>query len=282
MNNLARMDLNDVEFSSIRQLVFEHTGIALSTSKKELVKRRFTPRIKELGLGSFASYIKHVKTHHETEITKFCNAITTNLTSFFRENHHYEFLRDKALPDIIQRKALAGRRLRVWSAGCSTGQEAYCLAMTLRNSIPAIDRWDVKILASDLDEKCLGIAKAGIYPRDGFEKVSGTLISKYFIEEMQKAGNKAHLQANSELKDMITFNRLNLMESVWPMQGEFDVIFCRNVFIYFDKDTQQDLLKRYATFQSPGDYLCLGHSETISDPNAVGYKLIGKTTYIRI
>lgn len=283
MNDLAKVELTEVEFSSIRKLVFENTGISLSPSKKELVKRRFTPRLKELGMGNFASYIKHVKNNHEKEITSFCNAITTNLTSFFREDHHFEFLKAEALPVILKRNSMKGRKLRVWSAGCSTGQEAYCLAMTLRTSVPGIGKWDVKILASDLDEKCLKTAANGSYPAEGFEKVPQKLISKYFFkkEEVVNRQTKTLLQANDELKSMIAFNKLNLMDSVWPMKGKFDIIFCRNVFIYFDKETQVELMKRYSMLQSPGSYLCLGHSESIANPKAVGYKLVGKTTYIR-
>lgn len=283
MNELAKVELSEVEFSNIRQLVFENTGISLSASKKELVKRRFTPRLKELGMGDFSSYIKHVRNNHEKEITNFCNAITTNLTSFFRENHHFEFLTSKALPDILKRQSDKGRKIRVWSSGCSTGQEAYCLAMTLRSSIPAIGKWDVKILASDLDEKCLKTAANGSYPAEGFDKVSENLISKYFSkkEEVINRQTRTQFQANSDLKSMITFNKLNLMNPTWPMKGEFDVIFCRNVFIYFDKETQVELMRRYSALQRPGSYLCLGHSESIADPKAVGYRLIGKTTYIR-
>lgn len=283
MNELAKVELTDVEFSSIRQMVFENTGISLSASKRELVKRRFTPRLKELGMGNFASYIKHVRNNHEKEIANFCNAITTNLTSFFRENHHFDFMKEEALPKILKRNSMKGRKLRIWSAGCSTGQEAYCLAMTLKKSIPAIGKWNVKILASDLDEKCLKKAGNGSYPADGFDKVSSSLISKYFVEreEVVNRQTRTMLQANDELKSMIAFNKLNLMDSNWPMKGKFDIIFCRNVFIYFDKETQVKLMRRYSALQSSGSYLCLGHSESIADPKAVGYKLVGKTTYIR-
>lgn len=283
MMDLERPDMNEAEFSSIRQLVFENTGISLAASKKELVKRRFTPRLKDLGISSFAAYVKHVKNNQEREMANFCNAITTNLTSFFRENHHYEFLKDEALPAILRRNELTGRKIRLWSAGCSTGQEAYCLALTLRDSIPAIDRWDAKILASDLDEKCLEEAKSGVYSQHGLEKMSDDLVAKYFteIDEVSKYKNGVLLQAKSELKQMIRFNKLNLMNLSWPMRGKFDVIFCRNVFIYFDKDTQLELVKRFSKLQNPGSYLFLGHSETIANPKAATYKLIGKTIYIR-
>ncbi len=283
MKSIAGLELSELEFSNIRKLVLENTGISLSGSKKELVKRRFTPRLKALGLGSFASYVKHMKHNHAVEVANFCNAITTNLTSFFRENHHFEFMKDEVLPAILERNDSIGRKLRLWSAGCSTGQEAYCLAMNITSFIPAIDRWDVKILASDLDEKCLDIARRGIYAHEGFDKMSDDLITRYFVEVEQENVRKDQifLQARPELRQMIRFNKLNLVNSYWPMKGMFDVIFCRNVFIYFDKDTQLKLVKRFSAIQTPGSYLFLGHSETIADPQTVGYRLMGKTLYIR-
>lgn len=281
MNDLTTLQLNDLEFSSIQKMVLENTGISLSSSKRELVKRRFTPRLKALGLTSFSAYIKYVKSNFDNEINNFSNSITTNLTSFFRENHHYEFLRDEALPNLLKRNSLS-KKLRIWSAGCSTGQEAYCLAMTLRNAIPAFERWDVKILATDLDENCMNTAREGLYSIDGFDKVSNKLVSQYFSEEEHFINykNKKLLRASSELKEMIIFNKLNLMNP-WPMKGKFDVIFCRNVFIYFDRDVQLGLVKRYSGLQNTGSYLCLGHSETVANPKSVGYKLMGKTLYIR-
>jgi len=284
VNEQVKINLNDSEFTEIRKLVFENTGISLAASKKELVKRRFTPRIKELGLNSFDAYVHYVKANHDQEISDFCNAITTNLTSFFRENHHYEFLEREAIPTLMKRNQQQGRKLRIWSSGCSSGQEAYCLAITIREFNSGLDRWDVKILATDLDEKCLSTARSGTYPVEAFEKVPKQLISKYFDEtqELTKYKNTSRYQAIADLRQLITFNKLNLMTSQWPMKGEFDVIFCRNVFIYFDRETQHDLLLRYAALQAPGSYLCLGHSESIADPSAIGYKLIGKTTYIRV
>ncbi len=283
MNDFAKLNLSDAEFAGIRNLVFENTGISLADSKQELVKRRFTPRIKELGLSSFASYINYVENNLEKEISNFCNAITTNLTSFFRENHHYEFLQNEALPALERRNSAGGRKLRVWSAGCSTGQEAYCLASILRSSIKGFERWDAKILATDLDEKCLAVAKQGVYAPEGLDKMPADFISKYFEEESQSNGGarKPKVRASASLKQIISFNKLNLIDPKWPMKGKFDVIFCRNVFIYFDKDTQAELLERFAKYQVRGSYLCLGHSESISNPHAVGYRLIGKTTYVR-
>lgn len=272
-------ELKPSEFEAIRDLVLVNTGISLADSKRELVKRRFAPRLKALGLNSYSSYVQYVTENYEAESSHFCNAITTNLTSFFRESHHFDFLTQTSLPQLLKRNA---RKLRVWSAGCSTGQEAYCLAITLLKAIPDALSRDIKILATDLDENCLATARAGAYCVKDFDKVPPAIVSEYFGKGMVQVKNMRRdaYVANDKLRAMITFNKLNLMQQ-WPMQGMFDVIFCRNVFIYFDKETQEKILKNFAKYQSPGSYLCLGHSETVANPGALGYQLIGKTTYLR-
>jgi chemotaxis protein methyltransferase CheR len=272
-------ELRPAEFEAIRELVLENTGISLADSKKELVKRRFAPRLKALGLSDYTSYIQYVTENYAAESSHFCNAITTNLTSFFRESHHFDFLTQTGLPLLLKKSP---RKLRIWSAGCSTGQEAYCMAITLLKAIPDALSRDIKILATDLDENCLATARAGAYCVKDFEKVPPALISEFFGKGfvMVKNMRREAYVANDKLRSMITFNKLNLMQP-WPMHGMFDVIFCRNVFIYFDKDTQEKILRNFSKFQSPGSYLCLGHSETVANPGALGYQLIGKTTYLR-
>lgn len=276
---IALIELNNADFNSIRSLVHENTGIALSPSKRELVKRRFSPRLRALGLASFGAYVDYLKANFDKEGNHFCNAITTNLTSFFRENHHFELLRNEVLPQLLKNKRISDR-IRIWSAGCSTGQEAYCLAVTLLKNISDIQRRDVKILATDLDENCLATARKGAYPDKDFDSVSPDVLKNYFAQELVGAGHRARhcYMASGKLKELITFNKLNLMEP-WPMKGPFDVIFCRNVFIYFDKDTQFEILRGFAALQQPGSYLCIGHSEIIPNPAQLGYQLIGKTAY---
>jgi len=284
MNAISPLKLSDNEFDSIKKLVLETTGISLSDSKRELVKRRFAPRVRALGLDSFGAYLTFVKTDGGDEMSNFHNAITTNLTSFFRENHHFEYLREQALPHLLKRNA-ESRRLRVWSAGCSTGQEPYCLAICLREAVPAIDRWDARILATDLDQNCLRTARAGEYPVEGFDKTPKRITDKFFRPvqpEIVTHMSKPMLRATDDIRSLITFNRLNLMEKAWPMKGKFDVIMCRNVFIYFDKQTQLGLVERYSQLQDSGSFLFLGHSEVIQDPQSVGYRLVGKTAYVRL
>ena len=278
---LYHCELRASEFAAIRSLVLESTGISLSDSKRELVKRRFSPRLRALGLDSFAAYIDYVKQNYAAEATHFCNAITTNLTSFFRESHHYDFLQQVALPAWLSH-ARGSRKLRLWSAGCSTGQEAYCLAIAVLKLIPDAHQRDIRILATDLDEDCLARARRGAYEVREFEKLPKSLINEHFMRDqvMVKSMKREAFMANDRLKALITFNKLNLVQA-WPMQGRFDVIFCRNVFIYFDKSTQEKVLRNFATYQTPGSYLCLGHSETVAGAAALGYELIGKTTYQR-
>lgn len=285
MNAIVSLELSDKEFASIQKLVFDVTGINLGDSKRELVKRRFSPRIRALGLGSFGSYVSFVQSSEGAEeVNNFCNAITTNLTSFFRENHHFEYLRDVALPKLAERNSLS-QKLRIWSAGCSTGQEPYCLSIILRESFRGLDRWDARILATDLDQNVLATARNGEYALDGFEKTPKNLVESYFEalpHDPSDAFAKPMLRAKAKIRELITFNRLNLMVEPWPMKGKFDVIMCRNVFIYFDKPTQAKLIARFAKLQEAGSYLFLGHSEVIQDPHLVGYQLVGKTAYVKI
>ncbi|HTR00437.1 MAG TPA: protein-glutamate O-methyltransferase CheR [Candidatus Acidoferrum sp.] len=274
-------ELRTAEFAAIRELVLESTGISLSESKRELVKRRFTPRLRALGLDSFTAYIDYVRNNYDAEGTHFCNAITTNLTSFFRESHHYEFLEQVILPEWVQRTRGKGR-LRLWSAGCSTGQEAYCLAISVLRVIPDANQRDIRILATDLDENCLARARRGAYETREFDKVPREVIDDWFVpaQVSVKSMQRDAWMATDKLKSLIAFNKLNLVQP-WPMHGKFDVIFCRNVFIYFDKPTQEKILTQFAAYQVPGTHLCLGHSETVASSESLGYSLIGKTTYQR-
>jgi chemotaxis protein methyltransferase CheR len=278
---LKSFELRPSEFSALQKLVLENTGISLAQSKMELVKRRFSPRVRALGLDSYSDYIQYLQQNFEEESSHFCNAITTNLTSFYRENHHYEYLSQVVLPGLQKRPGV--RKVRIWSAGCSTGHEAYCLAITVLKSMPDALQRDVKILATDLDENCIATGQNGAYAVRDFERVPPSIIQEYFHDDtvMVKSLRRDAYRANEKLKSLITFNKLNLLKN-WPMRGKFDAIFCRNVFIYFDKPTQEKIIANFAKYQTSGSYLFLGHSETVANPPALGYQLIGKTTYQRI
>lgn len=272
-NKERDFEFTDRDFNFIRKLVMEKTGIVLSDIKRDMVYGRLSRRIRALGLKKFAEYCEMLKTEDESELVEFTNAITTNLTSFFRENHHFEQLANTLLPKIMAEKS--ERRIRIWSAGCSTGEEPYSIAMTVKESIPESHGWDVKILATDLDTNVVEHGRRGIYHIDRVTGIPKHRLSRWF---RKGKGNKGDMvKVSDELQSMISFKQLNLMHQ-WPMKGPFDVIFCRNVVIYFDKPTQKQLFDRYSDLLSRTGYLFLGHSESmfkVSDR----FNLIGKTIY---
>jgi chemotaxis protein methyltransferase CheR len=264
------------DFAALRQLVKELTGINLSEQKRELVYGRLARRLRTLQLRTFAEYRELLAGDGGHEISELCNAITTNLTAFFRESHHFEYLREQVLMPLAANHA-GTRRLRIWSAGCSTGEEAYSLAMTVIEALPDLRRWDVKILATDLDSDVLAKAQRGMYAADRVRSIGPQRLGRFFVEKRGKDG--VSYEVSAELTALITFKQLNLMHPL-PMKGPLDAIFCRNVVIYFDKDTQRELFSRIATLQRPGDLLFLGHSESLFKVSE-SYTPIGKTVYRR-
>jgi chemotaxis protein methyltransferase CheR len=264
------------DFDALRHLVKQLTGINLSDQKRELVYGRLARRLRTLGLRTFAEYRDVLAGDGGREIAELCNAITTNLTAFFRENHHFEYLREQVLKPLAAEHALT-RRLRIWSAGCSTGEEAYSLAMTVLETLPDLRRWDVKILATDLDSDVLERASRGVYAADRVRALGPQRLSRFFVERRAREG--LCYEVLPELASLITFRQLNLMHQL-PMQGPLEAIFCRNVVIYFDKDTQRELFARIARLQRPGDLLFLGHSESLFKVSE-SYVPLGKTVYRR-
>ena len=267
-------ELGDAEFHEIRRIVHRITGIALSDTKKHLVHGRLVRRLRALRLNGFRAYIERIESDAQ-ELEEFCNAITTNLTAFFRESHHFDYLAGTVLP-LLQRRNASSRRIRIWSAGCSTGEEPYSIAMTVLETVGHLRDWDIRILATDIDSKVIATASAGIYPMDRFEKLSAPRRERYF----ERSREGTHLEAGSELKRLITFKRLNLIEP-WPLKGPFDVIFCRNVVIYFDKPTQRTLFDRMAELQRDGDHLFIGHSESLFNV-CDRYELIAQTIHKKV
>jgi chemotaxis protein methyltransferase CheR len=268
-------EFTDAEFNRLREIVHARTGIALSEAKRELVYGRLARRLRKLKMESFAEYCQLVEAGESAELEELTNAITTNLTSFFREGYHFEQLAAEALPQIEAKRA-AARRLRIWSAGCSTGEEPYSLAVVLREAA-RLANWDVKLLATDIDSKVVATAAEGVYAAERFKGVPTERVKKWFPQVSGRPGFSA---ASAELKSLITFKQLNLLDP-WPMKGPFDVIFCRNVVIYFDKPTQRRLFDRMADLQEPGGWLFIGHSENLLNVTR-RYKLVGRTVYRRV
>ena len=277
MEKQKEFTLTDRDFQTIRKMVYEHTGINLSEAKKDMVYSRLARRLRQLGLEKFSDYLALLDDADNVEIGNFINSVTTNLTSFFRENHHFEYLRDDLLPALMQKNA-ASRKIRIWSAGCSTGEEPYSIAMTVREVISESSGWDVKILATDLDTNVIATGSSGVYTEERINGLSNGLKQRWFLKG--KGGSAGKVRVSPELQQIITFRQLNLMGE-WPFKNKFDIIFCRNVVIYFDKPTQSRLFDRYANNLDPEGHLFVGHSETlykVSDR----FKLLGKTIYRRI
>ncbi len=270
-------DFSKSNFEYIKKLVKQNTGIHLTDAKQQLVYSRLARRLRSLKLSTFNEYTEYLETNYDQEIVELTNAITTNLTSFFREPHHFEFMSDVFLPYIYKQKKVE-KTLRIWSAGCSTGEEPYSIAMTLKENVPPIKNWDIKVLATDLDTNVVQKAKSGVYADERIVGMKPERIKKWFTSG---AGTQAgNVKVSPKLQDYITFKQLNLMDQ-WPMNGKFDLIFCRNVVIYFDKPTQKILFDRYADLLTPTGYLIVGHSETLFKVTD-RFKLLGKTIYQKI
>jgi len=247
-------------FASIRTRVQALTGIAIGDLKQDLVYGRLCRRLRSLGLPDFDAYLAWLTENPGSENGEFINALTTNLTAFFREAHHFQDLQDRVLPELIERKRHA-RRLRIWSAACSTGEEPYSLAITLREALGSqAPQWDALILATDIDTGVLGFAHRGVYPVERLKGLSQGQRQQYFKAVAGSASGE-HSVCES-LRALIRFRQLNL-NGTWPMQGGFDVVFCRNVVIYFDKPTQKVLFARLAQHMEPGGHLYIGHSESL-------------------
>ena len=269
-------EFDEHDFEELRILVKRETGIRLTEAKRELVYGRVSRRLRALGIDSFRAYRELLTEGNSAEMVEFCNAITTNLTSYFREAHHFQYLNERFLRARAA-DSRASRRIRIWSSACSTGEEPYSIAMTVCEALPDWRKWDIKILATDLDSEVLERARSGLYAAERLRGMDPRRVAAHFTERRQ--GNSLCYQVKPEVARLITFNQLNLIHP-FPMSGPLDVIFCRNVVIYFDKDTQRDLFARMARLQRPGDLLILGHSESLFKVTE-DYTLIGKTIYGR-
>jgi chemotaxis protein methyltransferase CheR len=264
------------DFEFIRDMVGERTGIVLSDHKLDMVYGRLARRLRQLNLKSFEDYLNRLKQDDDQELVEFTNALTTNLTAFFREPHHFEFLANSGLPTLAKHRP--NKRLRIWSAGCSTGEEPYTIAMTLHEALPLIRSWDVKVLATDLDSNVVARAKAGIYDKERVNGISKQRLDRWFRKG--RGSNNGKVRVSPDLQRLITFKQLNLMHQ-WPMKGRFDVIICRNVVIYFSKDTQRELFDRYADILADDGYLIVGHSESLHKVTN-RFQLLGKTIYKKV
>ena len=266
------------DFRQIAEILHDHAGIQLTETKAALVYARLAKRLRALGLESFRDYCAYVaKSDGLDERQRMVAALTTNVTKFFREAHHFEHLRRTVLPPLLE-TARRGAPVRIWSAGCSNGQEAYSAALVILSMMPDVGRHDVKILASDIDPNMIAEGKAAIYPDQALTDVPAELKKRWLRRAPGGSGDQQLWQVADEARNLVAFRELNLFAR-WPMQRKFDVIFCRNVVIYFDKVKQAALWTRFSETLKPDGWLYIGHSERVSGPSADNFTSDGITTW---
>lgn len=273
LGEAREFELLDADFARIQRLMKERSGIDIGPGKRNLVYGRLTRRLRALHLKSFTEYLTLVEDPESDEATAFLNSLTTNVTELFREEHHFELIEERIVPELLEMNT---RRVRVWSAGCSLGDEPYSIALTLA-LIPELRDWDIKILATDIDSEVLKQASAGVYQIERIEKLKPAVRALF----QRGTGSNAGLaKVSPQIRNMITFRQLNLHDP-WPMQGPFDVIFCRNVIIYFDQPTRERLVRRFTELLRPGGYLMMGHSESATASRISTLKGCGRTAFVK-
>ena len=261
--------LNDRDFATVRQLIADYAGIKLSLQKRNMVYNRLLRRLRARGVDNFGDYLQLVQRDGSDEKEAFVNALTTNLTAFFREPHHFELLHAHAA-----KHARRGKLLRCWSNACSTGEEAWSIAMVLREAECPGD-----ILGTDIDTEVLNTARTGVYRMERTASLPPERLKRHFLRGA--GANEGLVSVRPELRSMVRFAQLNLQSPAWPAQEPYDVIFCRNVVIYFDREFQKRLLARLADMIVPGGLLMVGHSESFPASHS-GFRSCGRTAYERV
>ncbi len=262
-------DFTAADFERVRKLIYEHAGISLSPTKQDMVYSRLARRLRETHKKTFGDYLALLERGDKAEWEKFVNSLTTNLTSFYREPHHFPILAEHL-------KKLQGKtQIKIWCSAASTGEEPYSIAMTVVETFNSFST-PVSIVATDLDTNVLAIASKGSYAADRIDKLSPERLSRFFTKNVGAADGSYTVKP--ELRRMLSFQRLNLLEPNWPVRGPIDALFCRNVMIYFDKPTQHKILTRFAPMMSENGLLFAGHSESFLHAADV-FRSQGKTVY---
>ena len=257
------------DFERVQKLIYDHAGISLNASKQDMVYSRLARRLRATGINNFKDYLALLESNNKAEWEAFANSLTTNLTSFFREPHHFPLLAEHAA------KHKGQQRISLWCSASSTGEEPYSMAMAMVDAFGSFTP-PVTILATDIDTSVLAKAEEGVYPMERVEKLSAEVIKRFFLKG---AGAQADfVRVRPELRAMITFRQINLLDAQWPVRGPLDAIFCRNVMIYFDKETQLKILQRFAPLLQPDGLLFAGHSESFHHAAHL-FRLRGKTVY---
>ena len=260
----------DGDFDRVQDMIYKRAGISLHDGKHAMVYSRLSRRLRETGYQSFRDYLSWLDSTESPEWQEFINALTTNLTSFFREHHHFEIFSDllKSKPD--------GTPWRVWCSAASTGEEPYSIVMTALEALGA--RANFSLMASDIDSKVLASASQGAYRMDGLKGIDSSRMQKFFLRG--KGSNDGFARVKTELRDRVEFLMVNLIRDDWPFKDPFDAVFCRNVMIYFDAPTQRRVLEKIHRVMKPGALLFVGHAENFSDSRDL-FVLKGKTVYER-
>ncbi len=273
-DTVKEFDFTRSDFERVRALIYQRAGISLADSKQEMVYSRLARRLRATGIQSFVRYLDDLEAGRmATEWEAFTNALTTNLTSFFREAHHFPLLEEHLVG--LQHTASGGKPLTIWCSAASTGEEPYSIAMTACEAFNSLTP-PVQIVATDIDTNVLAVGATGVYPMERIEKVGQARLKRFFLKG--KGANEGMARVRPELRQLVSFRQLNLLANDWPVDGQFDAIFCRNVMIYFDKDTQRKILSRFVPLMKPHALLFAGHSENflyVSD----SLRLRGKTVY---
>lgn len=268
-SNDREFNYSEADFEKIRKVIYLKAGISLSDSKKQLVYSRLARRLRALKLPNFSTYLNYLN-DNEQEHEEFVNALTTNLTAFFREPHHFDILANQ-----VNKLKAQNRKLRIWCSASSTGEEPYSIAMTLAEVYGTYEL-PVEIIASDIDSNVLREASAGIYSLQRLESLSLARKKQFF--QRGKGSHEGKARVVQELRNLIDFRKINLLDATWSVQTPVDIIFCRNVMIYFDKATQLRILERMTKLLKPDGLYIAGHSESFSQAAHL-VKLVGKTTY---
>ncbi|MBP7735239.1 MAG: protein-glutamate O-methyltransferase [Spirochaetes bacterium] len=267
------IEFDDDVFIKFKELIYQEAGIKLTDLKKALIQARLSKRLRFLGLSSYRDYYNYLIDNYNEEKIEFINAITTNKTEFFREFKHFDYMRDNCFPDFIER---GKKTIKIWSAGCSTGEEPYSIAITVKEFFGSAKTPEIKILATDIDTNVLEKAYAGMYTLEQVKDIDVSVLKKYFMRGT--GGNEGLFKVKDEIRKMVTIRRLNLLEDAYPMKGKMDIIFCRNVIIYFDRPTQKVLFERFGRYLDDDGYLFIGHSENLTSITN-RFTLLGHTIY---
>lgn len=267
--NAREFTFSTTDFERVRKLIYQHAGISLSPVKQDMVYSRLARRLRATGMRSFAEYLDGLERNGGDEWERFVNSLTTNLTSFFREPHHFPIFADHI------RKIGAKRPIRIWCSAASTGEEPYSIAITVAETF-GTNVSHISIIASDLDTNVLATAAKGVYPVERVEKLSPERLRKFFLRGT--GSQDGFVSVRPELKQMVSFQRINLLDASYAVKGPLDVIFCRNVMIYFDKPTQYKILSRFAPIMQPDGLMFAGHSESFLHAADL-FKSQGKTVY---